>query len=109
MHSSCNFYFNKAEIHAFMADRMILLMAGKDCPPPPDADGVQRNFQCNPCIGSVVVLVSDPVKKTTRLVASDRVFASASLESRCITFFDLAIQAKCGSTNCPPPFISNKE
>ena len=107
VHWSCNFYFNKSEIAAFLADKIILLMAGKDCPPPPDEDGVQRNFECGPCIGSVAVLVGDPETGVARLVASDRVFASASLEARCVTQFDLSPYAKCGGENCPPPFIGN--
>ena len=107
VHWSCNFYFNKSEIAAFLADKMILLMAGKDCPPPPDEDGVQRNFECGPCIGSVAVLVGDPETGVARLVASDRVFASASMEARCITQFDLSPYAACGGENCPAPFIGN--
>jgi hypothetical protein len=94
IHWSCNFYFNKAEAHAFIADKIILLMAGKDCPPPPDVEG------CQPCIGSVLVALSDPVSKKSKIVASDRVFASASLESRCITILDLAVSKNCGGVNC---------
>ena len=108
LHWSCNFYFNKSEITAFLADKIILLMAGKDCPPPPDEDGVQRNFECGPCVGRVAVLVGDPESKTSRLLASDRVFASASLEAQCVSITDLSPWAKGGGINCPPPFIGNK-
>jgi hypothetical protein len=108
VHWSCNFYFNKSEIAAFLADKIILLMAGKDCPPPPDEDGVQRNFECGPCVGPVVVLLGDPETKTGRLVASDRVFASASLEAPCVSLFNMSPFTKCGGINCPPPFIGNK-
>jgi hypothetical protein len=101
VHYSCNFYFNKSEIAAFLADKMILLMAGKDCPPPPEAE------ECGPCLGSVAILVSDPKTGFSKLVASDRVYASASLESRCITQFDLSPNASCGSPNCPPPGKGN--
>ena len=94
IHWSCNLYLNKAEAHAFIADKIILLMAGKDCPPPPDVKG------CQPCIGSVLVYLGDPASKTSRIVASDRVFASASLESRCITLLDLAVSKNCGGVNC---------
>ena len=104
VHWSCKFYFNIADIHAFMANKIILLMAGKDCPPGPDADGVQRNFDCIPCIGPVAVLLGDPETKTARLVASDRVFASASLESQSIPIFTLSPFAKGEGVNCPPPF-----
>lgn len=106
VHYSCNFYFNKSEIAAFLADKIILLLAGKDCPPPPDEDGVQRNFECGPCVGRVAVLVGDPVTGA-KLVASDRVFASASLEAPCITQFMLSPQVDCGGQNCPPPYIGN--
>jgi hypothetical protein len=115
VHWSCNFYFNKAEIHAFLADKMILLLAGKDCPPPPDstlseadANRIRNAIReaggdvnaaaaglgipvselqeqlsilsgggggCSPCIGPVAVLMG------SKLVASDRVYASASMES----------------------------
>lgn len=105
VHWSCHFYFNKSEIAAFLADKIILLMAGKDCPPPPDAD----TMECGPCIGQVAVLMGDPETKQARLVASDRVFASASLEAPCISMFHLSPYAKCGGINCPPPYIGNKE
>lgn len=101
VHYSCNFYFNKSEIAAFMADKFILLMAGKDCPPPPEFE------ECGPCIGSVAILMQDPETGASKLVASDRVYASASLESRCITQFDLSPQADCRGQNCPPPFKGN--
>ena len=84
-----------------MADKFILLMAGKDCPPPPEFE------ECGPCIGSVAILMQDPETGASKLVASDRVYASASLESRCITQFDLSPQADCRGQNCPPPFKGN--
>lgn len=86
VHWSCNFYFNIAEIHAFLADKIILLMAGKDCPPPPEGE------ECSPCIGPVAVLLGN------RLVASDRVFASASLESETIPI--TALLSKNKGINC---------
>jgi hypothetical protein len=87
---SCNFYFNVAEIHAFLAEKIILLMAGKDCPPPPGSNSPE----CSPCVGPVAVLLG------SRLVASDRVFASASLESETIPIFSLMSKKK--GINCPP-------
>jgi hypothetical protein len=96
VHWSCNFYFNKSEIAAFLADKIILLMAGKDCPPPPDS----TTGECTPCVGPVAVLISDPKKKTGRLVASDRVFASASLEAPAISLFNLSPFVKSGGVNC---------
>jgi len=102
IHWSCNFYFNKAEIHCFLADKFIFLLAGKDCPPPPDSE----SLECMPCVGPVVVYLSDPVTKTGRLVKSDRVFASASLEAPCVTIQDILL-SKCNGKNCPPPYIGN--
>ena len=99
VHWSCNFYFNIAEIHAFLAEKIILLMAGKDCPPPPDSD----SLECGPCVGPVAVLLGN------RLVASDRVFASASLESQSVPITSLSPFAKEGGVNCPPPYIGNEE
>ena len=103
IHWSCNFYFNIADIHAFLADKIILLMAGKDCPPPPDSE----SLECGPCVGPVAVLLGDPKTKTARLVASDRVFASASLESETIPITSLLIKNK--GVNCPPPYIGNED
>jgi hypothetical protein len=37
------------------------------------------------------------------LVASDRIFASASLEARCITQLDLRPTPNCSEQNCPAP------
>lgn len=76
LHSSCNFYFNTADIHAFMADRMILLMAGKDC----KSDGED---DCQPCVWPVVVL------RNNCLAVSDRVFASASCNAECASIYQL--------------------
>lgn len=94
IHWSCNFYFNKSEIAAFLADKIILLMAGKDCPPPPG------ETECGPCVGSVAVLMADPKTGIGRLVASDRVFASASQEAPCVSIFHLSPHTKCGGVNC---------
>ena len=82
--------------------KIILLMAGKDAPPPPDS----TSMDCSPAVGPVAVLLSDPQSKTTRLVASDRVFASASFES--ITIPIQSILTKKKGINCPPPFIGNE-
>jgi hypothetical protein len=90
IHYSCNFYFNKAETHAFLADDAILLMAGKDCPPPDGSD----QEECGPCIGPVAVLING------KLRASDRVFASASTQAPCVSMFQLTPFAKCDD---PPP------
>lgn len=60
------FYFNAAEIHAFLAKKYILLMAGQDCPPPP---GGTEN---GPCVWPVLCLSNNGI------TISDRVFVSAS-------------------------------
>ena len=85
VHYSCNFYLNKSEIAAFIADKYILLGAGKDCKPPPDAE----NQECGPCFGPVAVVVKG------KLRMSDRVFASASPEASCVSIFQLLPFVKC--------------
>lgn len=75
LHYSCKFYFNVAEIHFFLAERFIILAAGKDCKPP---DG-----ECGPCIWPVIVL------RGNCLAISDRVFASASCQAQCASIFQL--------------------
>ena len=102
VHYSCNFYFNKSEIAAFLADKLILLMAGKDCCPDEDSESFP---ECGPCVGPVAVLLGDPERKTARLAASDRVYASASLESPTVSIFHLSPWAKGGGINCPPPCV----
>ena len=64
-----------AELHAFLADRMILLMAGKDYKNDDD--------ECVPAVFPVCVLQGN------RIVASDRVFASASNTASCASIFHL--------------------
>lgn len=96
VHYSCNFYFNVAEIHAFLAERIILLMAGKDCKDP-------NNPECGPCVWPVVVMQSLPGengKGISRLVASDRVFASASLKAPCCHIYQLLPFTTCGGPSC---------
>lgn len=96
IHYSCNFYFNIAEIHAFLAEQIILLMAGKDCKDP-------NNPECGPCVWPVVVLQSLPGENGTgisRLVASDRVFASASLKAPCCHIYQLLPFTTCGGPSC---------
>lgn len=94
LHYSCNFYFNKAEIHAFIADKLILLMAGKDCPPPPEVE--QIDFNCNPCVGPVCVLINGKARW------SDRVFASASFPSQIASIFQFQPFVKKPDP-CPKP------
>ena len=85
VHKSCKYYINIAELHFFLADRKIILAAGKDCPP--GEEGGEKG----PCIWPVVVLQGN------RLVASDRVYASASCNAPCINFMHIL-----NGTMCPP-------
>lgn len=80
IHFSCNFYFNKAEIHAFIADKLIFLGAGKDCPPPPDAP---PDAECGPCFGPVAVIQNGKLK------ASNRVYASTACQAPLVSIFQL--------------------
>jgi hypothetical protein len=50
-------------------------------------------------------LLTDPETKRSKLVASDRVFASASLEAQPISI--LMMMDKSIGVNCPPPYIGN--
>lgn len=70
-------YYNVAEIHAFLADKIILLMAGKDCAP-------ETGDECTPCVWPVLCL-----RNGREIVISDRVFASASPEAGCASIFQL--------------------
>jgi hypothetical protein len=76
LHKSCNFYFNVAELHVFLADRMILLLAGT-------GDYPQSDGECGPGAFPVCVLQGN------RIVASDRVLASASPTASCCSIFHL--------------------
>ena len=75
-----NFYYNTAEIHAFLADKIILLMAGKDCKPE-GWDGDPDS--CVPCVWPVLCLTPKGI------TVSDRVFASASPDASCATITQL--------------------
>ena len=80
------FYFNVAEIHAFMADKIILLMAGKDCIPK-DWDGEKDH--CVPCVWPVLCL------SPKGITISDRVFVSASPDAACADIMQLTPFHKC--------------
>ena len=67
------------ELHIFFAEKQILLMAGRDCPPPEeDPDGCK-----GPCLYSVIVARCPVICPLTGILhwtekaASERVFASA--------------------------------
>ena len=61
-------YLNKAREHVFLADEMIYLLAGKDCPMPSGDKG--------PCAWPVLVYTD------WGITISDRVIASASQQSQ---------------------------
>ena len=65
LHSSCRGYVNIADLHLFIAEKRILLLAGKDAKDPDSGE-------CGPTMWPICVLQGN------RVVASDRVYASAS-------------------------------
>lgn len=75
LHETCKMYFNVADVHAFMADRLIMLLAGKDC--------TSGDEECGPCVWPVVVM------RGNCLAISDRVYASASCNAQCASIFQL--------------------
>lgn len=80
------FYMNQAEVHYFNAKKVILLGAGEDC----DATDSEGNTTQGPCWGPVLMMTSKGV------VASDRVYGSASKDAACISIFHLLPFHKCG-------------
>jgi hypothetical protein len=78
-------YFNSAELHAFKAKQMILLMAGEDCQ---DVNG-----KMGPCVWPVLCL-SD-----RGITISDRVYVSASKKSSCASIFHLTPFHLCSKEN----------
>ena len=70
------FYYNVADVQAFIAKQAILLLAGDDCS---GADG-----SAMPCPCPVVVY------GPKGLQISDRVFASASKDASCVSIFQLS-------------------
>jgi len=79
-------YVNYAQLHAFVADEIILLAAGKDCQP---LGGAATKEECVPCMFPVACITPKG------LVASDRVFASASQASSCVSIYQLLPFHKC--------------
>lgn len=85
LHYTENFYINIADIHAFIAEEVILLMAGKDCEP----EGASAGDDCIACVGPVLILQERGEDGESVVVASDRVFGSASKEAPCVSMFQL--------------------
>jgi hypothetical protein len=93
------------ELHIFFAEKQILLMAGRDCPPPPG------KRCCGPCLYNVIVArcpVFCPltgILHWTEKAMSERVFASAYHPCQvpcgggdCSAYFEA--MAKCGGKGC---------
>ena len=80
------YYVNVAEVHAFIADKIILLMAGKDCKP-------VEGDECGPCVWPVLCL------SPKGLTISDRVYVSASPDAPCVDMYHLMLAA---FGTCPP-------
>lgn len=82
------FYINTADVHALIADQVILLMAGKDCTP-------IEPGPCVPCVFPVLCLTPKGI------AISDRVFASASPQADCASIFQLQPFCSCAPfDNC---------
>lgn len=76
-------YFNVADIHAFLATQIILLMAGtKDCMDPKTGD-------CGPCVWPVLCM------SPKGITISDRVFVSASKDAQCASIEQLLPFHEC--------------
>lgn len=80
------FYMNSAEVHAFLAKKIILLMAGKDCKPQ-GWDGESES--CQPCVWPVLCMSPKGV------TISDRVFVSASKDAGCASIYQLLPFHQC--------------
>lgn len=73
--------YNQADLHAFMAEKIILLMAARDCK--------DSNKKPTPCVWPVLVLGPKGI------TISDRVFASASTKAPCASIFQLRPFVNC--------------
>lgn len=72
-------YINVAQLHEFISDTLILLLAGKDCP---QATGTDKG----PC--PLPILVYEPQEDGPgRILISDRVYASASPDAQIASIF----------------------
>ena len=80
--SSEKYYYNAAETHAFLAKKIILLMAGKDCTP-------KTGNECQPCVWPVLCFTPKGI------VYSDRVYASASPDATCASIYHMKPYAPC--------------
>jgi hypothetical protein len=77
------FYLNVADIHCLSAKKVILLMAGRDCPVP------KGKVKKSACVRPVLVLGSKGIQ------ISDRVFASCSKGAPCASIYMLRPFVSC--------------
>jgi hypothetical protein len=93
---SDKYYYNSAEVHAFMAKKTILLMAGEDYKKPPTDTSVDgQSDGCMPSVWPVLCLTPKGV------TISDRVYVSASKDAGCVDITHLTPFHSCtvNSTN----------
>lgn len=89
--STRDYYVNVTKkSHIFLADEKIFLLAGKDCPPPPESD----EPGCAPCAGPVLVYMNGCIR------LSDRVYASSSCAAPAASIFMLEPLVQCPTTPC---------
>lgn len=75
-------YGNFAQLHLFLAEQYIFLLAGEDCPTP--------SGELSACPCPVICM-----NQKGNLVISDRVFVSASPDAQCASIMQLLPFAKC--------------
>lgn len=89
--STRDYYVNVTKkSHIFIADEKIFLLAGKDCPPPPESD----KPGCTPCAGPVLVYMNGCIR------LSDRVYASSSCSAPAANIFMLEPLVQCPKQPC---------
>ena len=80
--TSEKYYYNAADTHAFLAKKIILLMAGEDCIP-------KTGTECQPCVWPVLCLTPKGI------VYSDRVYVSASPDATCASIYHMLPYVPC--------------
>jgi hypothetical protein len=92
-------YINVTErSHLFIAKDKILLLAGRDCPPPEGTPEEKlKQAEKSACLAPICVLKDGAIR------ASDRVFASCSPDASVLSIFQLKPFFKDPPKNPPPP------
>lgn len=88
---SDKYYYNAADVHAFSAKKIILLMAGEDCTKPVTDLTQEGDSTCMPCVWPVLCLSPKGV------TISDRVYVSASKDAGCVDITHLTPFHSCSS------------